>query len=803
MKEKIIASFLAAIMAMVTFTFPVLAASTLGDFPGFLATTSGSMSTPDVYFVVGKVASPEDVIAAVDVAATVVSAISYTTTSTTGGESVDGVLKDGINIGTSSGINSGSNQLSTGITGGAAFPSSCVLKNAHYSKLKDGTYSWNSNDYDYREQVDCSGISMRHDLGADKVNGTETMVVRDSDLKYEFVFEKAINLTSKQSLGTIASKEYSYPIKIKLLGRDFVIVGIGTDRVAALQGSVGTATATVPVVYGDYSVYATQGGSSFVSVTIKDKAGTTVDTILLTGWAAGSSVSKDSSAAGLTITATSIAALQDGTVVGADLVVGPTGTTTHEYDGAADVSSTSATSKDTFSGETKWGIQYVPAAGYASGYIPTNSKIQVVYLPQSVTNGDVEYVKAGSKVSLPNNYADLGFIGFNTNIFEGVTVKAMRSTVSAYNSSENQIGTSFYGISIETSGKNIIYSNPQGNMFTKAYVLFNATKGGALDQMPVAVGFYDTTKGKVIVNDSFAGAAAGTAGTASGSVKGAEYAWKNMNFTQSDTFNYSFKLNNGEYDYWLNIYIANSTAATYPDIINVTAGSSAVLAATDNVRAMFLVDSAPSASAAMKLKLGSSQGSGEADEVLVYTEGTLRNGGKVTQEVVSDSGLIVGSTASSTSNDALVLKVPAKNLAVKAYFGTLGATTTSGTVNAAEPVTFAVAKLDSEVTSAEKAKNLVVVGDAAVNTVAADVMNLTFPTYGSSGLFPYKSGEALIKIYEGKFTSGKVVLLVAGWDAKDTRTAASVLQQYKTLLKGSTATAIKVTSAQASGITTV
>jgi len=800
MKEKIIASLLASIMAMVTFVYPVLAATTLGDFPGFLGSTSDSVTTPDVYFVVGKAASPEDVIAAADLAATLASTESYTSTTTTGGEAVDGVLKDGIDLG----ISSGGSALSTAATNGVAFPNSCVLKNAHYSTLKDSTYSWNSADYDFREQVDCSGIKMRHSLGVDKVNGTETMVVNDNNLVYEFVFEKAINLTSKQSLGTIASPDYTYPIKIKLLGKDFVIVGIGATSIKALQGSVGTATATVPVVYGDYSVYATQGGTSFVSVTIKDKAGNTVDTLLLTGWSTGSSVSKDSTAAGLTITATSIAALQDGTVVGADLVVGPTGTTTHEYDGSADVSSTSSTSRDTFTGETKWGIQYCPGGGSAgvctatggsSGNIPANAQIQVAYLPQSVTNGDSDYLKADSKISLPNSYADLGFIGWDTDNFATVTVKPLRSTVSAYNTTESQVGTSFYGISIE-SDKNVIYSNA-GNMFTKAYVLFN--KSVSATNFPMAVGFYDSTKGKILVDDDFAGSSLTGQRTA-------EYAWYDyaMNATP---FNYSFKLNNGDYDYWLNVYISNTSAATYPDIFNVTA-TNVPWGTTDakNVTAFFFIDTGAysagwDTSGAGRLKLGATQGSGDDNEIMVNTEGTWSNGAKKTQEVVSDAGLLISPTSSSASSDALILKVASKNLAVKAYFGKLGATTAGGAVKAANPVTWSVAKLDSEVTSAEKAKNLVVVGDAAVNTVAAEVMNLTFPTYGSSGLYPYVSGEGYIKLYPDKYTTGKVVLLVAGWDAIDTRTAASVLQMYDTLLKGSTATAIKVTSATATGIT--
>jgi len=523
---------------------------------------------------------------------------------------------------------------------------------------------------------------------------------------------------------------------------------------------------------------------------------------LLTGWSAGSSVSKDSTVAGLTITATSVAALQDGTVVGADLVVGPTGTTTHEYDGAADVSSTSATSRDNFAGETAWGIQYCPGGGTAStctatggsnGYIPANAQVQVVYLPQSVSGGDVQYLKAGSKVSLPNNFADLGFIGFNTDTFSTVTVKALRSTVSAYNSTDNQIGTSFYGISIQAD-KSVIYSSA-GNTFDQAYVLFNASRSTSSPyQFPIAVGFYDETKGHIIVNDNFATA------SANGNGLSAEYAWFDYNMTGTP-FTYSFRVNVGEFDYYINVRITNSSTASYPDLINVTATNTSSTVDKNGAVAMYQIDGSWDTTTAGKLKLGSSSGSTDTNEITVSTENAIRDGSNKAQEIVTDAGIIVEPTSSSTTSDAMIVNVPAKNLAVQAYFGQLGATTTGGSVNAAIPVTSSVAKLDSEITSAEEQHNLVVVGDAAVNTIAAQVMNLTYPTYGSSGLFPYTSGQGYIKIYDGFYTPGKVVLLVAGWDASDTRNAASVLQQYATLLKGSTATAIKVTSATATGIT--
>jgi hypothetical protein len=81
-------------------------------------------------------------------------------------------------------------------------------------------------------------------------------------------------------------------------------------------------------------------------------------------------------------------------------------------------------------------------------------------------------------------------------------------------------------------------------------------------------------------------------------------------------------------------------------------------------------------------------------------------------------------------------------------------------------------------------------------------MGLTYPTYGSSGLLPFASGEGYIKVFDGTLETGYVAVVVAGWEAQDTRNACSVLQQYGTFATQLTGNvAVKVTSVTASGIT--
>lgn len=82
-----------------------------------------------------------------------------------------------------------------------------------------------------------------------------------------------------------------------------------------------------------------------------------------------------------------------------------------------------------------------------------------------------------------------------------------------------------------------------------------------------------------------------------------------------------------------------------------------------------------------------------------------------------------------------------------------------------------LSKLDTEVSAADKTgKNLIVVGGPAINSLAAELLNVTYPTYGNaSGI---AENGYIIKYYAGKFATGKNAILVAGWEAAQSRDAA-------------------------------
>jgi hypothetical protein len=81
--------------------------------------------------------------------------------------------------------------------------------------------------------------------------------------------------------------------------------------------------------------------------------------------------------------------------------------------------------------------------------------------------------------------------------------------------------------------------------------------------------------------------------------------------------------------------------------------------------------------------------------------------------------------------------------------------------------------LDTEI-SGYTNKNLIIVGGPAANRAAAAVLGLEFPSYGADSTIP--ENAAIIKLIA--HGNGKHALLVAGWEADDTRRAARVLAEF-------------------------
>lgn len=771
-----------ALIALLTTTSPVLAAEQLGNYPTFLKAADGTLGA---YVVVGSRASVEDVVGAIDLATRLAEVGKTTTTTSCAGSTaaVDGVSKDSVTI-------------KKGLLG-SFFPES--IRSFHYSTLKTGTFSWASNNYDYYEDIfNMSLLYTSHDFGTTGINGTQSLVIPSNSLKYRYIFKKALDLGSKTvTKGTVSLPEYTYPININLLGKSFQIVGLGVNQVVMLSGSIGTATATTPVVYGDYSAYSDLGNDAgWARVIIKDKAGNTVDTMVIT-----SGGDKTSTAAGLTVKVTAVRALQDGTIVGADLVMGPTNAIEKTYPLSCDISGT-GTSDYKFPGETEWCIQAVIANAQTSGAgnITVNDRIEVAYKPS--TEKYIKSTDADPTLSLPNGYGKIGFVGtgFNYDSWSTLTFTPV-SGKSAYwddgmsgatNSTLAASNLNGIEISSDVAGS-IAYGS---NGYNKAYILFNYTLGTGT--YPVMVGFWDSVNSRIAVD-----------------LSDVTY-YKPLTAATDDGFGFNFTISysNGAANIDKQYLYFNVSANKTKTVNSVGTGGASYFnifelgpAGTTNgysnsVRINYANKSTTwSTSTAPEFRLLSTS-TAEAKDVQIYStdkDETIQSvdAGTTAQDIVTDGGNVVVAPNTYSGSDIVKVKVPAQVLTAKLYVGKLGSGTTGSSVSYASypsiPITSAVAKLDTEITATEKAKNLVAVGGPCVNSVAAAALGVTYPACGASSTIPESKG--LIKVVASPYTegTGKYVLVVAGWEAANTRAATSVLQLYDTKLTGVTASAVQVT----------
>ncbi|HZX45148.1 MAG TPA: hypothetical protein VFF28_05700 [Candidatus Nanoarchaeia archaeon] len=149
----------------------------------------------------------------------------------------------------------------------------------------------------------------------------------------------------------------------------------------------------------------------------------------------------------------------------------------------------------------------------------------------------------------------------------------------------------------------------------------------------------------------------------------------------------------------------------------------------------------------------------------------------------------------SPTNDPaqLTVEYPKEQRLPLVYITTAGAKVTKGTsASGVESVSLnkievGATKLASEITDV-KAQNLILVGGPCANAAAAEAKSN--PTDCAAG---FEAGKGLIELVETG--SGNVALIVAGYDAKDTRAATSILADYGNYaLKGAKMEVVTATS---------
>jgi hypothetical protein len=146
-----------------------------------------------------------------------------------------------------------------------------------------------------------------------------------------------------------------------------------------------------------------------------------------------------------------------------------------------------------------------------------------------------------------------------------------------------------------------------------------------------------------------------------------------------------------------------------------------------------------------------------------------------------------GTTVSKEAdNDMVTLSIPEEQVYAQVTVS-MGATTDT-------PSTSGIVTVYDNQVSTVAGKNLIVIGGSCVNTVAAELLGLTAGASGCQAAFTtstgIKSGEALIQSFA---RSGKIALLVAGYDAADTTKAVTYLSNNN--VNTAVGSKMKVTSA--------
>ena len=197
--------------------------------------------------------------------------------------------------------------------------------------------------------------------------------------------------------------------------------------------------------------------------------------------------------------------------------------------------------------------------------------------------------------------------------------------------------------------------------------------------------------------------------------------------------------------------------------------------------------------------LGATASSEEGSEI-VWNQGTgvaSKALGTKDEDHRNKYGIVIRDPKSHGSSDKEVLEIPSDIVladvsATSSHVAT-GPSTPSTTQEAPS------AMLDSELTNPSQ-YNVITVGGPCVNAVTANLLGLAPQTCGSaSGI---AENTAIIELKQ-QTTGGHWAMIVAGWEAEDTRRAGIVLKNYPSFFASTTGTSVTVkgTGVAVSGIT--
>lgn len=276
----------------------------------------------------------------------------------------------------------------------------------------------------------------------------------------------------------------------------------------------------------------------------------------------------------------------------------------------------------------EWGIQY-SAAGSIDGVISKGSKLQVIYKPAST-----KYFDAGGKLISPNDYFELGYIGYNTAQFATITSMPLNG-LTVYNGS-SIVFSGLNGLQISSDVANSLKMDSIQK--TRFYFLYDKISASG-DNYPLVIGYWDDANSRIQFYKVF----------------------NLKNGSPGLTMTVTFAGQDSPY------YVAYALSLGNP-ISAVSIGSS-YANVTGGVQGIYELKSNWTTITPPALKLGDFAMQSDARDNQVVTESTIYNAGTSPNDVVDDSGVIVRNPNQNGATDTFVVSVPNTLLRAVVYFG--------------------------------------------------------------------------------------------------------------------------------------
>ncbi|MBR9680351.1 MAG: hypothetical protein GOU98_00835 [Candidatus Altiarchaeota archaeon] len=597
-----------------------------------------------------------------------------------------------------------------------------TLKNNHVSTLRQGELSFKSSQYDYREEIVLSTgaqiVTGQDDRDKDYDTSKAFLSLDKGSILYKFNFYGS----SKPNASLVTTSD---TLELSILGHDIKITAAdASDAITAEVGTKVSLKTDESTTVDGKTVVVTAIGESSVLVTVD-------------GVTSGEPIDKTDNDGllvnGLRVKVTGLI-YQSNTPENSlvSLLIGKDDVSEEYTDGEAFIG------EDENDPTWVWDID-VGADGAIAYLGVKNEKAWDNYKDSPIMVGDA--------FLLPNDYAK-------------IELQSMLPDADRTYTFEFETGISLYDLTGDTElfadAKIIRVSTSSDTGFTDAtndaadiaiYFYEDVWAGNSTDDV-IAIFFKDGSKYKFGENVTFAGGASAT-----------ETVQTSWYLQYGDSLPYLALENNGA-NIGVHIQLDDVTGSTDVNstiILNATVSSSHFT------------------------HLGTTAEESEASDV--YVDDNDRTAvGTFDGSLLTHYGAILSSVKSNADSDEVVIKMPDAQTKIQAFIGGGSGSTTT----VAGDVTYIMTALNTEVAVLDSEADtsgtpLVIVGGPYANTVAKTLIGSDDAAIQDFFGYDGTSGKGVVKLYDASATPFSAqAMVVAGWDAKDTRAAAYMLSQYLT-----------------------